>query len=208
MAALSQFVPRIEVSMPNGKELWSLVNGDVSITLRITTSTHDLGWDRAHFEGGAGAERMVRLVQADGHEFLCDGEKVVQVNFPDGRTRSFQYVGEGTERSKVQQVDSDGTIIHFEGDAGAECMVRTVDTDGCVLHYNGMKGMEKVVQVKSPDGRTRSFQYVGEGTERRKVQQVDSDGTIIHFEEMRTMPVLSARCAQFLPTAAWCIITG
>ena len=94
MAALSQFVPRIEVSMPNGKELWSLVNGDVSITLRITTSTHDLGWDRAHFEGGAGAERMVRLVQADGHEFLCDGEKVVQVNFPDGRTRSFEYVGQ------------------------------------------------------------------------------------------------------------------
>ena len=141
-----------------------------------------------HFEGQAGAERKMRVVHPDGCTLVYDGvkgeERIVQVKYPDGSTRSIEYEGEGAERRKVRWIDSDdGSVTYFEGEAGAERKMRMVQADGSVCVYNGVRGEERIVQVKYPDGSTRSIEYEGEGTERRKVRWIDSDdGSVTYFE--------------------------
>ena len=134
----------VEGAYEQRAETWALRRGEESgAHLRVRFLRSGLV---RHFEGGRGAERMVR------------GE------FADGEVQYFE--GEQDAERVVRREFADGTVQYFEGEEGAERMVRAVLPSGQEQHYEGAKGEERCLRAVWPEGEEQHFEGA-KGEERR-----------------------------------------
>ena len=155
-------------------EYWRLRRGDengASLRRRLLQS----GMVQ-HYEGGRGAERMVRVELADGNVQYYEGEK-------------------GAER-KVRAEFASGTVTYYAGGKRAERKVRKEFLDGEVQHYEGEKGAERKVRAEYPDGTVKY--YEGGKRAERRVRTVFADGKVQSFEGERG----AERCVCVMPGAS------
>jgi len=118
----------------SGLVRWSLsVSGEQGAVLRLQNSQ-----DVLHCEGEKGAERLVRMVSADGAVRHFEGE-------------------DGAERC-VRAVFADGTVHHYEGDDGTARLVRVVSADGAVRHFEGERGAERCLRMVFANGAVRHYE--------------------------------------------------
>ena len=103
-----------------------------------------------HYEGGEGAERLVRIVRADGYVAHYEGqrgaERLVRAEGQDGSVG--HYDGEGGAERLVRAEGQDGSVGHYEGERGAERLVRAEHLDGSVAHHEGERGAERIVRIE------------------------------------------------------------
>eukprot|EP00964_Phaeocystis_antarctica_P138730 scaffold103385_cov66-Phaeocystis_antarctica.AAC.3 len=155
-----------------------------------------------HYNGGEGAERLVRNEEPDGrvghYEGESGAERLVRVETPDGGAD--HYEGEGGAERLVRAWNpapavrgergrrGPGEMVHCEGEQGAERYVRVEQScSNRVLHFEGEAGVERQVRQEWPDGGVHHYEGEQGAEKLVRREQPDTLGLafVQHFDGER-----------------------
>ena len=167
LAAAAGLRKELRLVVSGTSQTWYLVQLDSTVGALLVMRSAEGALAVTHYEGEAGAERMVRFeLTSSGVVAHYEGER--------GAERMVRYhAGEGCPTG--------GTVGHYKGEKDVERLVRVEHPSGDVWHFEAEKGTERLVCTEFPSGEVRHFE--GErGAERVVRSELPYGGLVRHYE--------------------------